>query len=598
MCYERPSAGAEASSMMNTAKLNPKFDVPAETLAVLAEITQEINASLNLDEVLATAAALIKRLIDYEIFAVLLPEEGTNQMYFRFAIGHRAEVVEHWRIPIGEGIIGAAASTGQPIRVGDVHADPRYLNAVDGVRSELAVPLVVRGRVIGVLDIESKQPDYFTRDQQNILMLVASRIGTAIENAKLFEHERNQAETLLLLNEVGREANSTLSVEEVLRRAAELTKRLIDYQIFSILLYDEADNVFRHRVTVKFGQRVQEKFAVPAHEGIVGAAASLKRAVVVPDVTLDPRYLRINPETRSELAVPMLSKDRVVGVMDLESPQLNYFTPDHVQALSILAAHLAVSIENARLYEQVARDEARMERDLSAARRLQGALLPRLPGPEFGLDISARVVSSRELSGDLYDFLRYGPQELGVAMGDVAGKGSAAALYGAVAIGTLRSLGPQKHRPAEMLRAINGFLGERRIEGRFMTLCFATWHRGRHKLRIANAGQEEPFLYHGGHCERIMLAGFPLGMFEESTYDQRSYILNEGDIVVFHSDGIGDTQNSSGEFFGHDRVCKLIAEHHDFTPDGLADRILEELDRFSGGAHPADDRTLVVLKVK
>jgi sigma-B regulation protein RsbU (phosphoserine phosphatase) len=149
-----------------------------------------------------------------------------------------------------------------------------------------------------------------------------------------------------------------------------------------------------------------------------------------------------------------------------------------------------------------------------------------------------------------------------------------------------------------MLRAINGFLGERMIEGRFMTLCFATWHRGRRKLRVANAGQEQPFLFHGGRCEKIRLAGFPLGIFEEATYDQRSFILDAGDVVVFHSDGIGDTQNPAGEFFGHDRVCKLIAEHHDTAPDALADRILEELDRFSGGAHPADDRTLVVLKVK
>ena len=169
---------------------------------------------------------------------------------------------------------------------------------------------------------------------------MASRIGTAIENARLFENAQKQAETLLLLNEIGREANSTLQVEEVLRRAAELTKRLIDYQIFSILLYDEAENVFRHRVTVKFGQRVQEKSTVPAHEGIMGAAASLRRPVVVPDAALDPRYRMVNPETRSELAVPMISKNRVVGVMDLESPQLNYFTPDHVQVLSILAAHL------------------------------------------------------------------------------------------------------------------------------------------------------------------------------------------------------------------------------------------------------------------
>src|ERR1700740_2980588 len=110
---------------MDAAKLNPKLDVPADALKVLAEISQEINASLNLDEVLPNAASLIKRLIDYEVFAVLLPEEGTEQMYSRFAIGHRQEVVDHWRIPIGEGIIGSAAATGQAIRVGDVRTDSR-----------------------------------------------------------------------------------------------------------------------------------------------------------------------------------------------------------------------------------------------------------------------------------------------------------------------------------------------------------------------------------------------------------------------------------------------------------------------------------------
>jgi sigma-B regulation protein RsbU (phosphoserine phosphatase) len=367
---------------MDAMELNSTTEIPAETVAVLAEISHEINASLNLDEVLANAAAQVKRLIDYEIFAVLLPEENnSNNLYFRFAIGHRQEVVEHWRVPIGDGIIGDAAKSGQTIRVGDVLKDRRYLAADEGIRSEMAVPLVVRGRVIGVMDIESREPDYFTPAQQTILTLVASRIGTAVENARLFENAQKQAETLLLLNEIGRETNSSLQVDEVLRRAAELTKRLIDYQIFSILLHDPVASVFRHHVTVKFGQRVQEKSVVPEHEGIVGSAAKLRRPVVVPDVSLDPRYRMLNPETRSELAVPMIYKGRVMGVMDLESPQLNYFTPDHVQVLSILAAHLAVSIENARLYEQVARDENRMERDLNAARRIQGALLPRLPGP-------------------------------------------------------------------------------------------------------------------------------------------------------------------------------------------------------------------------
>ncbi|MFZ0634909.1 MAG: SpoIIE family protein phosphatase [Candidatus Acidiferrales bacterium] len=582
---------------MDPVKIKAPENVSAETLATLAEIGQEINSSLNLDEVLARAAELIKKLIDYEIFAVLLPDENTNELYFRFAIGHRPEVVEHWRVPWGEGITGTAAATGRAVRVSDVTTDPRYLNALDSVRSELAVPLMVAGKAVGVLDISSNQLDYFTREQQSILTLLATRLASAIENARLFERVRNQADTLLLLNEVGREASSVLDVEEILRRAAELTKRIIDYQIFAILLYDEAENVFRHRVTVKFGQRVQEKFAVPAHEGIVGAAAALKHPVAVPDVSVDPRYLNVNPETRSELAVPMLYKNRVVGVMDLESPQLNYFTPDHVQALSILAANLAVSIENARLYEQVARDEARMERDLNAARRLQGALLPHVPGPEFGLDIAARVVSSRELCGDIYDFLRYGPQEVAVAMGDVSGKGSAAALYGAAAIGILRSLGPQKLAPAEMLRSMNQLIVERRIEGRFMTMCYMTWHKGRRKLRIANAGQEQPILLHQGRCEKINLDGFPLGMFDEVSYSESGITLDPGDILLFYSDGLTDTRNSEGEFFGSGRLQEFAVGHAKESSAEIADGILDQVELFSGMAHPFDDRTLVVLKV-
>jgi sigma-B regulation protein RsbU (phosphoserine phosphatase) len=577
---------------------NPVLDFPPETLAVLGEISHEVNASLNLDEVLSRSAAQVKRLVDYEIFAVLLTDESANELFIRFAIGHRPEVVSHWRIPVGDGIIGAAVSTGEAIRVGDVQKDPRYLAAAPEVRSELAVPLIVRGRVIGVVDVESRQVDYFTPSQQAILTLVASRIATAVENARLYENAQKQAETLLLLNEISREMNASLQVEEVLRRAAELAKRLIDYQIFSILLHDESTGAFRHRVTVKFGQTIQEKSAVPAHEGIVGASAKLRRAVVVPDVSLDPRYRMLNPETRSELAVPMIYKNQVVGVMDLESPQLNYFTPEHVQVLTILAAHLAVSIVNANLYEQVARDENRMERDLNAARRIQGALLPRMPGPEFGLQIAARVVSSRELSGDLFDFLRYGPRDLGVALGDVSGKGSAAALYGAVAIGTLRSLGPGKPRPANMLRSVNSFLGERLIEGRFMTLCFVTWNQAKRRLRVANAGQEQPLLCHAGQCEKIPLAGFPLGIFEDSSYEERSYILDPGDVLVLHSDGIPDAQAANGEFFGQARVAELMTRNRHLSADEIADSILEAADRFSGGLHPTDDRTLLVLKIK
>jgi sigma-B regulation protein RsbU (phosphoserine phosphatase) len=457
---------------------------------------------------------------------------------------------------------------------------------------------MIKGKCIGVLDIQSQQPDYFTRDQQTILSLIASRLAVAIENARLFERTRNQTETLLLLHEVARDASSILDVEALLRRAAELVKRVVDYQIFSILLYDEAENVFRFRIMVKFGEKVQERFAVPATEGLVGAAAASKEPVVVPDVRADPRYLPVNPETRSELAIPMIHQGRVIGVLDLESPQLNYFTPDHVQTLSILASHLAVSLENARLYQQLARDEARMERELQAARRIQGGLLPRAVEEYTGLDVAARYVSARELGGDLYDFIRYGPQQTAIALGDVSGKGTAAALYGAVAIGILRSLAQHKMQPAAMLRQLNRLLCERRIDERFMTLCFATWHKGRHRLRIANAGQSQPLLWRNGRCEKLPLVGIPLGILEDSTYQEWVTTLDPGDVLLLYSDGLTEAASASGELFGEERLRSVLVSSVDQPAAVIADRILNAVEEFSAAATASDDRTLVVVKVR
>jgi len=573
-------------------------DNSPEVLSTLAEIGDEVNASLDLDEVLAHAAVLIKRHIDYELFGVLMVDSDGAYLTHRFAIGYPPGLAENLKVPIGQGITGTAARTGHPVRVSDVSQDPRYINAIDSVRSELAVPLMFRGKCVGVLDIQSRHVDYFTKNQQNILSVLANRLAIAIENARLFQQVRTQAETLLVLNEVSREISSILDMEELLRRTAELVKRVIDYQILSIMLYDDEQRVFRHRLDVKHGQRVQGKLRAAASEGLVGAAATLREPVVVPDVTADSRYLMINPETRSELAIPMMHKGKVIGVLDLESPQLNYFTQDHVQTLSILAANLAVSVENARLYEQVAQGEARMERDLQAAKRIQGALLRPVPTDDYGLDVAARYVSAREVCGDLYEFLRYGPQQLGIALGDVSGKGTAAALYGAVAIGIMRSLAPQKLQPAEMLRQMNQLVGERRIEGRFMTACFATWQKGRQKLRVANAGQSQPLLYKGGRCDKIELTGFPLGIFEEVHYDDWSVTLEIGNILVFHSDGIAETANAEGQFFGTTRLMRLIEKHHELTATEIADLVLREVDWFTQNAPLSDDRTLVVLKVK
>src|ERR1700737_1144644 len=188
------------SKYMEPVETKTSLNMPAEILATLVEISEEINSSLDLDEVLQKTATLVKRLVDYEIFGVMLLDESTQRLYHRFTIGYGEQASKDWQIPLGQGITGTAAATGRAVRVADVREDPRYINIIDSVRSELVVPLIVKGQSIGVLDIQRTRVDYFTRHQPHFLPWMATRLAGAIETARLFKRVRSQADTLLVLN--------------------------------------------------------------------------------------------------------------------------------------------------------------------------------------------------------------------------------------------------------------------------------------------------------------------------------------------------------------------------------------------------------------
>src|SRR5437016_6421660 len=266
------------------------------------------------------------------------------------------------RIKVGDGVTGLAAQRREAILVGDVAKDGRYISAIPEVRSELAVPLIIKNRVIGAIDIESLQPDHFTEEHKQPLTLSASRVAVGIENARLYTRTTRQARTLLLLNEIARELTSILNLDELLKRIAELLSRLIDYQMFSILLVDAAGEKLQHRFSLRFQENIHLKHDIPLGKGIVGFAAESREAVLVRDVKKDPRYIDTNPETRSELAVPLIYKDKVIGVLDLEHTRRGFFTEEHQRTITTLAAQVAIALENARLSEEVARQERRLER--------------------------------------------------------------------------------------------------------------------------------------------------------------------------------------------------------------------------------------------
>src|SRR5438034_2143279 len=439
----------------------------------LLEVADVVNTTLDLDTTLRRVAALVRKVVDYEIFAILLLNEKTQDLRIRFQVGYPKEVADRMRIKVGDGVTGLAAQRREAILVGDVAKDGRYISALPEVRSELAVPLIIKNRVIGVIDIESLQPDHFTEEHKQLLTLIASRVAVGIENARLYTRTTRQARTLVLLNEIARELTSILNVDELLKRIAELLSRLIDYQMFSILLLDTAGEKLQHRFSLRFQENIQLKHDITLGQGVVGYAVQHREAVLVPDVNKDSRYIRLNPETRSELAVPLIYKDNVIGVLDLEHTRRGFFTDDHKRTVPTLAAQVAIALENARLYEEIARQEKRLERDLALARELQFRLLPHSLPKLPNLELAAKFIPARAIGGDLYDFVNYSQERMGMVIGDVSGKGAPAAIYAALVSGILRSHAPIEPGPAEMLRAVNFSLGERRIEGQFVTLIYA-----------------------------------------------------------------------------------------------------------------------------
>jgi sigma-B regulation protein RsbU (phosphoserine phosphatase) len=601
----------------------------------LVRLADALNTTLDLKTLLERTASLVRAVIDYRIFAILLVNDRTHDLRMRFQIGHPPEV-ERMRIRMGQGIVGEVAQSRQPMLVNDVTKAENYINANPGVRSELAVPLITKNHVIGVIDIQAEQPDYFKPEHLHLLTLTASRIAGAIENARLYTRVARQAQTLQVLNEISREITSILDPDELLQKVGQLVRRIIDYQMFSIWLVNDRDQVLENRLSIRHvpthRSETKEKSelrrsiwdssppeppvpapaptstpglaensavgtTIPVERGLVGAAIREKRVIHVPDVRKDSRYHMVNPETRSEMTVPLIYKGRAIGVLDLEHSRLHYFTEDHERAMTTLAAQIAISLENAQLYQRVMQQEQRLERDLAMAREVQLRLLPPAKPQHKRAEFAARFLPARTIGGDLYDFLQYDPNRSAIALGDVSGKAAPAALYAALVSGIMRSVASQHLSPSEMLRTLNDALQERKLDSQYVTMLYGLWNDENLTIQIANGGSVQPLFCRGEEIETIRAEGFPLGMFPNATWEEFSISTQPGDSVVFFSDGIVDAQNSAGEMFGNDRLIATVKKHHHKSASKLAESILTDVGRFQGKKERFDDETVVVLRV-
>jgi sigma-B regulation protein RsbU (phosphoserine phosphatase) len=572
-----------------------RFRERSELLDFLLEVSAVMAQTLDLDQLSANVAEVVQRVLPYELFALLLYNEKRRDLRIRYALGHREEVIRNLTVALGEGVTGAAAAQREPVLVGDVRKDPRYLNTVDAVRTELAVPMTARGRLVGVIDLQSTRVNAYSEYDRALLRLIAARVAVAIDNARLYYRVDRQNRTLKTLANISREFSSILDLNALLPKIINTMRELINYDAFSILLVDADAKALRHLFSIRYDQRVNID-NIPLGKGITGAAAESGEVVRVHDTTADPRYIASHPDIRSEVAVPLIVQDRVVGVMDLESDRVGYFTDDHIRTLTLLAPQVASSVENARLYKQLADRQRVMDEDLRAARELQRVLLPDAEPEIEGLECAVRLRPARGISGDIYEILDQPGGKSIIAFGDVSGKGAAAALYGGLISGLLRILGRRQRNPAGLMIALNEALAERKVEARYVSLLVLSWDPATRRFVMANAGALPPMICRAGEILKVRVEGVPLGLLESRQYEEVVFEAQPDDTLLLYSDGVTDHLNASGQEYGRGRLAQALRSHGGKSAADMIGAVFQDLDKFNTTAF--DDQTLLAIQVK
>jgi len=334
-------------------------------LETAAEIARDISTSLNLDEVLQKAANFIRERLDFYHAAIFLLDATREFAVIREATGEAGLQMKRMGHKLGVGsksIVGYVAGQGEVLIVNDTSKDATYYAnpLLPETRSEAALPLKVGERILGVLDVQSAQPYAFNEDNIRTLQILADQMAVAVINSELFAETQEHLAQHRLLHHITTSAASGTTLEEALESAVNGLQVTLGGDRVAILLMDRERNNLEVKAAVGYSEEILQK-RIPLGAGITGWAAAHRRSLRVGDVSVDSRYIQASPNTRSELAVPLIYRNEVLGVLNVESEQPNAYTENDEEMLGTLAGSLAAIIANARLLEQI-RQQAERER--------------------------------------------------------------------------------------------------------------------------------------------------------------------------------------------------------------------------------------------
>ncbi|HJR09336.1 MAG TPA: SpoIIE family protein phosphatase [Pyrinomonadaceae bacterium] len=422
--------------------------------------------------------------------------------------------------------------------------------------------------------------------------------GTIFSSARANANSVQQSDLLALISKVSVTLLAPATLDETLRQVVALVFEAVPAERCLIMLRD-ANAELKIRVA-QLRNSKEETGEVRVSRSIIEEVVGQGRSVLTSDAQHDPRFMSSTMTIqgiRSVLAVPLGVGERIFGMIYADSPLAEAkFSQDHLTVLTTLASVAAIRVENARLMEEDLERE-RFERELNLAREIQQRFQPSSAPNINGYEMQGISFPCYEIGGDYYDFIERPDGRMVIALGDVSGKGTSAALLMSSLHAAMHAQIPAHKTLGDTISAVNRYLAETIPMNRFITLFCAELDPVTGALSFLNAGHNPPLIAHaGGSMEQLAAGGIPLGIVGDAVYREGRTQLHPGDALVIYSDGVSETQNAAGEEFGPVRLYNTVARYLDSTAAGIRDKIEADLTKFAQGTPAGDDITLVIVK--
>ena len=413
------------------------------------------------------------------------------------------------------------------------------------------------------------------------------------------KHPAKQSDLLALISKVGVTLLASTTLHQTLEDIVSLVFEAVPADRCMVMMRDHKNTELKVAVA-RLRDRVGEVGEIRISRSVIDEVVANGKSVLTSDAQADPRFAGgtvMLQGVRSVLAVPLGVGANVFGIIYADSPLAdNRFTGDHLKLLTTLASVAAIRVENARLTEEQIERE-RLEREQQVASEIQQRFLPSKAPQVTGYELQGISFPCYEIGGDYYDFIERENGSLIVALGDVSGKGTAAALLMSSLHAAVHAQADANDSIVKTIVAVNRYLVESIPPNRFVTLFYAELDPKNGALAFLNAGHNPPLIVHaGGTMEQLASGGLPLGILADADFREGRTKLYPGDVLVIYSDGVSEAVNPNGEEFGATRLYEVVARNLDTSASGIRDRIESALTKFCQGTPAADDITLVIVK--